>query len=314
MNTPLLYLGEEFDNRIYVKREDLYPFSLGGNKARISREYFREIDAGGYGCVVTCGGTGSNLCRAVANLAAARGLRCVLILYTGRSEDSFNRKLAALGGAETVLCPPERLSETIGARLDALRSAGERPYFIPGGGRGVPGTRAYAECYREITADAQSAAVSFDEIFLPSGTGTTQAGLVCGSLLAGDGCRIVGVSIARRAEAGRPVILENVREYFACEKLPLPDRDWEEAVIFEDAYTGGGYGRGDYSATVRRIWNRYGMSLDNTYTGKAFFGMGEYLRSHSVKGKDILFVNTGGVPLLFDDLLLREKDKKGERR
>ena len=314
MNTPLLFLGEEFDNRIYVKREDLFPFSLGGNKARIAREYFREIDAGNYSCVVTCGGAGSNLCRVVADLAAARGLRCVLILHTGQTEDSFNRKLAALSGAETVLCPPERMAGTIDARLEELRSAGERPFFIPGGGRGVPGTRAYADCYREIRTEADRAGLAFAYMIVPSGTGTTQAGLVCGKLLAGDPCRIVGISIARSAETGRPVILNNVRDYFSGNQLPLSERELEEAVIFEDAYTGGGYGRGDYSAVIRDVWNKYGMPLDNTYTAKAFRGMGEYLRSRGVIRKNILFINTGGIPLLFDDLLRMETTGGGEKQ
>ena len=307
MNTPLHYLGEESGNRIYVKREDLYPLAMGGNKARIASEYFREIDTGGFDCVVTCGGIGSNLCRVTAQLAAARGMRCVLLLHTGQERDSFNRRLASFSGAETVLCPPERLGKAIGDRLEQLRNAGTRPFFIPGGGRGVPGTRAYAACWREIREDAAGTVPAFDYVFLPSGTGTTQAGLVCGKLVWGDACRIVGVSVARSAEKGRPVILGNVREYFACRNRPVPEEALEEAVIFEDAYTGGGYGRGDCSATVRDVWNQYGLPLDNTYTGKAFRGMREYLKTRRITGQNVLFINTGGIPLLFDDLLYRNE-------
>ncbi|MBQ6119096.1 MAG: pyridoxal-phosphate dependent enzyme [Clostridia bacterium] len=313
MNTPLLYLGEEDGNRIFVKREDLYPLSMGGNKARIAEAWFREIDARDWSCVVTCGGVGSNLCRVAANLAAARGMGCLLLMHTGREGDSFNRRLAVLSGARILYCPPERLGQTIEARLAELRDAGERPFFIPGGGRGVPGFQAYAECYREIRADEQSAVVAFDYLFVPSGTGTTQAGLVCGQLRAEDPCRVVGVSVARSRERGRPVILDNVRQYFAHEKLPLSEPDLENAVVFEDAWTGGGYGLGDYSDTLREVWNRYGLPLDNTYTGKAFYGMRQYLKEHAIRGKTVLFINTGGLPLLFDDLLLREQHEGGER-
>lgn len=34
IDTPTIYLGKEFNNYIYMKREDLIPYSFGGNKAR----------------------------------------------------------------------------------------------------------------------------------------------------------------------------------------------------------------------------------------------------------------------------------------
>ena len=43
-----------------------------------------------------------------------------------------------------------------------------------------------------------------------------------------------------------------------------------------------------------------GLPLDPTYTGKAFWGMKEYLEKNNVIGKKILFIHTGGTPLYFD--------------
>ena len=45
-----------------------------------------------------------------------------------------------------------------------------------------------------------------------------------------------------------------------------------------------------------------GMPLNKTYTGKAFWGMTEYIKKNDIKHKNILFINTGGAPLFFDDL------------
>ena len=45
-----------------------------------------------------------------------------------------------------------------------------------------------------------------------------------------------------------------------------------------------------------------GIPFNTTYTGKAFWGMTEYIKQNNIQGKNILFINTGGVPLLFDDL------------
>ena len=303
METPLVFLGCEFDNRIYLKRDDLYPFSFGGSKARIACRYFDEIDAGGFDCVVTYGSPRSNLCRAVAVMAAQRELPCVAVVNETGEPDSFNARLARLSGAQTVFCPVDRVGSTIEETQERLRRAGRRPYFIPGGGQGLPGVQAYAECYDEILAYERREGIAFDYLFLPSGTGTTQSGLVCGKLLRGGSGVIVGISVARTAEQGRSVILKNVRDYCAAAGAALPDAAIERAVIFEDGYTGGGYGKGDYAGTAAYVWRKYAVPLDNTYTGKAFYGMGEYLRSRGIAGKTALFLHTGGAPLFFDDLL-----------
>jgi D-cysteine desulfhydrase len=46
----------------------------------------------------------------------------------------------------------------------------------------------------------------------------------------------------------------------------------------------------------------YGIPLDSTYTGKAFYGMERYLAERGVRDKCVLFLHTGGTPLFFDDL------------
>ena len=39
-------------NNIYIKRDDLFPFSFGGNKARKAVNFFKEIDNGDFDTVV----------------------------------------------------------------------------------------------------------------------------------------------------------------------------------------------------------------------------------------------------------------------
>ena len=43
-----------------------------------------------------------------------------------------------------------------------------------------------------------------------------------------------------------------------------------------------------------------GIELDTTYTGKAYVGCEKYLQDNNIKGKKVLFVHTGGLPLFFD--------------
>ena len=301
--TPISFLGEEYGNRLYVKHEELFPFVFGGNKARIAEPFFEEIGAGGYECVVTYGSAGSNLCRVVAAMAAVRRLKCITVMHGEEDKTSLNLRLVRASGAQPVFCPVSQVAETIETTLEELRGEGRSPYFIPGGGYGAIGAQAYADCFDEIRAYERRSGVAFDHVFLPSGTGTTQAGLVCGKLLCGSACEIVGISIARERSRGRSAVLECVRAYFAAMGINVPDDRTEKAVVFEDAYTGGGYGRGDYADTASYVYRKYALALDNTYTGKAFYGMGQYLKEKRITDRNVLFINTGGIPLFFEDLI-----------
>ncbi len=53
---------------------------------------------------------------------------------------------------------------------------------------------------------------------------------------------------------------------------------------------------------IKEVLLYYGLPLDSTYTGKAFYGMKEYLTKNNIKDKKILFIHTGGTPLFFNDL------------
>ena len=90
------------------------------------------------------------------------------------------------------------VSYTIEKTLESLKNSGKKPYFIQGGGHGNLGTRAYVDCYEEIKEYEKENGITFDYIFFASGTGTTQAGLVCGKLINNDNRKIVGISIARK--------------------------------------------------------------------------------------------------------------------
>ncbi len=298
--TPICFLGTENSSRLYVKREDLLPFSFGGNKARKAELFFEQIDRGGYDSVITYGSSSSNHCRVVANQCRRRGMPCWVISAEETSEPTYNSRLIALFGAEVITVPSAEVHETIQGKYRELLQRGNKPYIIEGGGHGDIGTEAYVQCYREIKKQEQALNVRFDYIFFASGTGTTQAGLVCGQLLEKDTRRIVGISIARKNPRGRNIVLDSIRSY-------MGPRAGEEEIqgntCFLDEYTAG-YGKTDARIleTVKDVLIRYGMPLDCTYTGKAFLGMRNYLEKEDIRDKNILFIHTGGTPLFFDAL------------
>lgn len=298
------YVDSFYDNSIFIKREDLIPYSFGGNKARKAKLYFEEIDNGNYDCVVTYGTSHSNHCRVVANMAAQRKLPCIIISPEEVSEPTFNSKMITLFGAETIVVPVSSVHDSIEQCLASLREQGHIPYFIQGGGHGNIGTEAYTQCYDEIASFEEINNIHFDYIFFASGTGTTQAGLVCGKLIHNDDCKIIGISIARKNSRGRDVVVQSINDYFLEKGLKFSCEEIEENTIFVDDYISQGYGLSSEEQLFSIINELIiiGIPFDSTYTGKAYYGMKDYLFRHSIKEKTVLFIHTGGTPLFFDDL------------
>ena len=78
--TPVVPLSGDYgDNHFYIKRDDMLPFSFGGNKVRKAAEFYREIKNSDTDVVMTYGSNSSNHCRIIANMAASMGLACHVI-------------------------------------------------------------------------------------------------------------------------------------------------------------------------------------------------------------------------------------------
>jgi hypothetical protein len=107
---------------------------------------------------------------------------------------------------------------------------------IYGKGNEKVAVQAYVEAYEEIILYEEENNIVFDYIFHASGTGTTQTGLICGSLLHGDDRKIIGISVARDAERGYDVIADNILAYMERQE------DTAKIIHFEDKYVAGGYG------------------------------------------------------------------------
>lgn len=309
--TPLYELfQDESGNRIFIKREDLLPFSLGGNKVRIAEAFVVDMEKKGGDVMIGYGDLRSNLCRVLANRCCQKKIPCYIICTggdgTGHGETA-NSWLMKLSGAVLVPCKKTEIAETVDRVTAMLRDKGRRPYYIYGNrlGRGNEGVAAgaYAPVYREIAEQGRRQGVTFDYLFLPSGTGATQSGLVCGHLLAGDGARIVGISVSRDRTRGTEIILEGIESYFRMRGAEVPEKAREE-VRLEDEYRKGGYGCYDKEILdcIREVFLQHGVPLDPTYTGKAFLGMCKYLKERGIRDSRVLFLHTGGAPLFYESI------------
>ena len=105
-------LGDYNSNFICMKREDLIPFSFGGNKARKAKYFFDEIDRGNFDSVVTYGSGSSNHCRIISNMAKQRGLECYIISPKEAFEETFNQSMMNLFDAKIQVVSVNEVSDT----------------------------------------------------------------------------------------------------------------------------------------------------------------------------------------------------------
>jgi len=295
-------------NTYYIKRDDLLPFSFGGNKVRIAQKYFEDLEMKGCDCIVTYGNSRSNLCRVIANMSAAKGIPCYIVSPADDSGDRVNTnnsRLVSAMCATIIPCLKTNVAATMEKALANCRHKGYNPYYTNGDiyGKGNEKTpvQAYVDAYEEIKKHECETGITFDYIFHASGTGMTQAGLICGSIHHGDSRQIIGISIARNSYTGKKAIREYITKYFAGTKY---EKSNTKKINFIDKYTLGCYGRYDRNIIdiIRTMLIGDGVALEPTYTGKAFRGMIEYCREQAITGCNILFIHTGGIPLFFDNL------------
>lgn len=309
--TPLHFLEEdENGNRFFLKREDLLPYSFGGNKARIGAAYLADFRREGASRMIAYGNARSNLCRVLSNLCAGEGIPLTVISPAddgGARQETCNSRLCALFGAEIVPCEKTNVAETVDRVLARSLSRGEKPYYIYGNrlgqGREAVPAAACMPLYGEILRQEKELGLRFDTVALALGTGMTLGGLLAGKTLSAEKRDLLGISVAREGEAA---LAHTLRYADAClEAAGSGKRASAEDVSVSDAFREnyGVFGP-DVAETICGMMTAHGVPMDGTYTGKAWHGLKVLARGW--KGKNVLFLHTGGAPLFFDALMKKE--------
>lgn len=281
------------NSALYVVRDDLFPLFYGGNKARKMVHIIREIEQGQMDAVVSTGGIQSNHCRVAALACAERGWPCKLILHGSREQflaEKGNALLMRRSGAQLEFVEGHDIGPAMDRAMQELKAMGKRPYYLYGGGHNRPGVLAYREAMQEFK-QAWPLEDPPDSIFLASGTGSTQAGLLAGCRMLGwSRTRIRGISVARTRERGRRAILESIGF------LDGDPESYMDDIYFDDRYTFGAYGNytSELDEFTARMARETGLILDNTYTGKAFYGMMDLISKEREAGP-LVFWHTGGL-------------------
>lgn len=293
--TSDIYLN---NTAIKVVRDDLFPFIGGGSKARKALEYERHLKAEGYNAVVTCGGIQSNHNRAFAILSAQNAWKCHLCIQGDEerfSREKGNALLCRISGAECEFISPADTAGAMDRAMNRLRIEGYRPFYVHGGGHDLPGGTCFVDAVAELKRQCCGMGYKPDYIFLASGTGSTQAGIVVGLELVGwSDVKVIGISVARQRERGRQVIIEfanRLGQHYGVQN------DLTEKIFFNAEYLFGGYEAysENMSAFLLETTKATGIMFDTTYSGKGFYGMMQEIKKNNLQDKHIVFWHTGGL-------------------
>jgi 1-aminocyclopropane-1-carboxylate deaminase/D-cysteine desulfhydrase-like pyridoxal-dependent ACC family enzyme len=285
--------------RLFVKRDDAIPFGFGGNKVRKLRLVAAAARAGGADTLLTVGGVQSNHARATAAVAAALGMRCVLVANGERpARLTGNALLNDLLGAEVrYVASREERMPAMAAAAEELRRAGRHPYEIPLGASTPLGALGFAQGVGELARQLRP-----DVIVHASSSGGTQAGILVGCAVYGLRPRVIGISadepVARLSSVVGGIV-EGAAEMLGDREGILARLP---AVEVDDAFVGEGYGipTGASREAAGLAARHEGFFVDHTYSAKALAGLVSYVRGGRIDpGATVLFWHTGGQPALF---------------
>ncbi|HEX5502726.1 MAG TPA: pyridoxal-phosphate dependent enzyme [Thermomicrobiales bacterium] len=291
--------------RIFVKRDDLTGVALGGNKVRNLE--FRLADALAQGADTLLLGVDilSNSARQTAAVANRHGLRCVLVLV-GREPDGpprGNLLIDRLLGAEVHFAPDVAAQQATLERLAGeLAAAGRRPYVMTA----TPffaqaAALAYADCTLELLDQLEALGLGAPDALYISSSGKGVAGPLLAVRALGLPTRLVSVSPRDTGGAALGAAAEVCAGAAGLLGLDLRGRPADHQ--HRDEYGPPGYGVTNPAAleAIRLLARTEGLLLDPVYTGKAVAGLiGDARRGRIGPGEIVVYVHTGGLPLIFD--------------
>lgn len=294
--------------RLSIKRDDVMALGGGGNKLRKLEYHLGHARDIGADTIITVGGVQSNHARLTAAAAARHGFACEMLLarMVPKDGDDYEKNgnvlLDELFGAKVTLLPRgENALVHANARAEALQEKGHTVVVLPTGGSTPRGVLGYARCAREISQQEDEFGAHFDRIVVPNGSSGTHAGLVAGFAALGQKpSRVSAYSVLGERDAAVATTLGLAREALALmgSSAVLDDRD----VRVDGSQRGDGYGvpTTAMKEALRLMASAEGILLDPVYSGKAFAGLVQDLRSGAVRdGEHVLFIATGGQPGLY---------------
>ena len=304
---PLRNLSKELGGpTIWIKRDDCTGLAFGGNKTRHNEFLLGAALDEGADYFVWGAGVQSNNCRQTVAACVKAGIPIHLVLsrahLDGPVETQGNLLLDQLMGAsiEFVDAPVgPKLDAIIADRAEQLRQQGHHPFFWNRNPVVQIAAISYVECAVEIAEQCQHEQIAPTAIYVSS-CGSTGSGLALGAAALGMDCPVKNI-----APLTWPWDTATDMAEVACDvakRLQIPHRLSAGDLDVSEDYIAPGYGTPgpDCLEALQLVARTESIFLDPIYSGKAVAGLIDHIRRGNFSNDDdIVFVHTGGTPVLF---------------
>lgn len=293
-------LSEKLSRNIYIKRDDFTGIEVSGNKVRKLEYVLGYAMEKGFNTIITVGALQSNHCRATAAVCAKYNLKCHLVLKEAPFQTpEGNMFFDILLGAKL-----HRLSESEFENVDdyilklkeELDNGGNKALTVPVGASNEIGSLGYVNAMEEIFYQEKKLGVEFDLIALTVGSGGTYAGSIYGvNKYFKMNKDVLGFAVADNKEIFKEKIKGILQKMYKESNEESLDYN---KIMLNDDYVGEGYGKpyDEELKFIKYLAKKEGIILDPVYTGKAFYGLCNMIKSGKLKDyKNILFIHTGGI-------------------
>ena len=293
-------LSSHLGCNIYIMREDLTGFAIGGNKNRkldylIGDALLKNADT-----LITT--KASSFSRNAAAAGKVFGFEVHVLLVGDESEQNTNSQ-ALFHQFETNLhyaskTPPEAITTEYDRIISDLRNQRKVVYELHPGGSDSIGSLGYINAFDQIVQYSKNSGVHFKKIIHSTGSTATQVGLLLGQCVSAYETTIIGMAASQKANVQN----ERIHQLALATAKMLEIQFDESKIIVDDRFVGPGYAiqseEGKNATSMFALLE--GVLLDDVYTGKAAAGLIYYAKNEMFsKNENVLFIHTGGNSGLF---------------
>ncbi|UCH04872.1 MAG: pyridoxal-phosphate dependent enzyme [Candidatus Thorarchaeota archaeon] len=287
----------EYDG-IWIKRDDQTGELYGGNKVRKLEFIIADVLRRKKQWILTFGGLGSNHCLATALYGREHGLKTVLCLIDQPLTEHTQEQLLRFDylGAKISYA-----RNTTGAVLKGVWQLASKwgVYLLGPGGSSEFGNLGYVEAGLELANQIDNGLLPKPgHVYVPIGTMGTYCGLKIGFELADLDIDLVGVRVTERSmtnEKKAAKLVNKTAKMLQSFSDDIPEIELAPADIHIDHdFAGPSYGAvTDEGLEAQQLLSETeGIHLETTYTGKAFAGMLDHIRSKKLSGEPVLYWHT----------------------
>jgi D-cysteine desulfhydrase len=270
-------------SELWVKRDDLTNEVYGGNKVRKLEWLLADARARGADRIVTIGAAGSHHVLATTYFGTRAGFRVEAVLVPQPRTDHVVEVLRA--GIALGLHPVP-VSSWAAVPFAVARRLGRGARLVTVGGSSVVGSMGYVHAARELADQVRAGELPEPDVCVVAlGSGGTAGGLAAGFAAEGMRTRVIGVCVSAPPWALRAAALHLAR---ACARANARASARASGAVgapppnlgMDTRFLGRGYGHPtELGRAATRDAHAAGLSLDPTYTAKAFACALWYVRS-----------------------------------